>query len=320
MAMYKYLVALLLLSTVACNDKKKSLSGNEPLTFEQFSDAFVKLELPFIATDSNFSGLGDTSTISSDIFRRFVPDTTLQSMIVKDSKISLHPVGKIEAKDEETYLVILVSGKQKKALHLVVFKNKVFSASMPLLVGNKDDVTDKTSIDKKLSIVISKEWYDKNDLKYNRTIYAYNNAGVFTTVLTETNEKRTLNPAAVINPLDTFPKKNKYSGDYVKGKNNILSIRDGRTPNDYLFFIYFVNDGEDACGGNLKGEIKLTSEKAGIYNQGGDPCVIDFTFNKNEVKVKEQGSCGNYRGITCFFDHTFTRKKEAKATTRKSKS
>jgi len=178
-------------------------------------------------------------------------------------------------------------------------------------------VKDKLRFVKKLSIVKDREWYDKYDLKYNLRIYAYNNAGVFTTVLTETNEERSLNPTAVINPLDTFPRKNKYSGDYVKGKNSMLSIRDGRAANEYQFFIHFVNDGEEACGGDLRGELKMNTENTGIFSQSGDPCVIDFTFSRNEVKVKEQGSCGNYRGITCFFDHTFNRKEEAKPASKK---
>ena len=32
----------------------------------------------------------------------------------------------------------------------------------------------------------------------------------------------------VINPIDTFARKNKFSADYVKDKMNIVSIRDER--------------------------------------------------------------------------------------------
>ena len=35
------------------------------------------------------------------------------------------------------------------------------------------------------------------------------------------------------------------------------------------------------------------------------------------VKVKENGSCGNNRGIKCFFNDTYTKKKEAKPASKK---
>jgi hypothetical protein len=53
------------------------------------------------------------------------------------------------------------------------------------------------------------------------------------------------------------------------------------------------------------------------YNQGGDPCVIDFSFEGNNIILKEKGSCGNRRGMQCFFDDTFTKKKEPKVTKKK---
>ena len=54
-----------------------------------------------------------------------------------------------------------------------------------------------------------------------------------------------------------------------------------------------------------------------IYSEGGDPCVIDFYFEGNEVVVKEKGSCGNRRGMNCFFDDTYIKKKEAKTQKKK---
>ena len=61
---------------------------------------------------------------------------------------------------------------------------------MPLLISNDDEIIHSASIDKKLTIVVNDEWTVKNDIYYERTIYAYNNVGIFTTVLTETNEER----------------------------------------------------------------------------------------------------------------------------------
>ena len=64
--------------------------------------------------------------------------------------------------------------------------------------------------------------------------------------------------------------------------------------------------------GELKGEFKLNSPTSGIFSENGDPCIIDFNFNKSSITLKEQGSCGNHRGIKCFFNDSFIKKKEAK--------
>ena len=56
----------------------------------------------------------------------------------------------------------------------------------------------------------------------------------------------------------------------------------------------------------------MKGQNEGIYSQGGDPCIIDFNFEGNEVTLKEKGSCGNRRGMDCFFDDTFTKKRSRK--------
>ncbi|MCY7290748.1 MAG: hypothetical protein LH615_01055, partial [Ferruginibacter sp.] len=83
------------------------------------------------------------------------------------------------------------------------------------------------------------------------------------------------------------------------------------------FFVHFIIEGDKPCGGDLKGEFSLSNTSSGVFNSSGDPCIIDFKFTKNQVNVKEQGSCGNYRGITCFFNDTYTLKKDSKAPVKK---
>ena len=114
----------------------------------------------------------------------------------------------------------------------------------------------------------------------------------------------------VINPIDTLPKKNKFSGDYVQNKKNYISIRDSKKANAYQFFIHFEKN-EGSCTGELKGEFKMKDANTAIFSENGDPCKIDFHFEGTEITLKEQGSCGNHRGIKCFFDDTFVKKKEA---------
>jgi hypothetical protein len=312
--MSKTVIALLCFTILlGCkNDKKKTGSG--PTTVEDFFNGYNKLKLPFTVNEANMRTIADTSTLDYAEFKQFIPDTIFNNPFGADRKFTLHPIGKIE-KEKETYLATYVSSKSRSAVYLSVFNNKKFSVSMPLIVSNTDDINDAASIDKKLSIVISKEWTEKDDLLYNRVIYAYNNVGMFTTILTETNEERSNVEAAILNPLDTFPKKNKYSGDYIKGKKNLLSLRDGKTPTQYMFFIHFQNEGDEEtepCGGELKGQLNMVSEKTGVFSQAGDPCMIDFTFGGNEITTKENNSCGNHRAIKCFFNDTYTRKKEPK--------
>ncbi len=53
----------------------------------------------------------------------------------------------------------------------------------------------------------------------------------------------------LINPIDTFSRKNKYAADYGTGKMNLVSIRDGRKNDQLTFFIHFEKN-NGACTGN----------------------------------------------------------------------
>ena len=307
---------IFIMSMYACKNKKK-LSGDQHAETEQFLEAYNDLKLPFSVSDTSLKNLTDTNTISYSVFTQFIPDSIFNNPFGKDRKLVIHPIGKIEQKGKETYFASLVTGKNRSVVYLSVYDKNKFSTSMPLLVSNDDESLHSASIDKKLTIVVNREWTLKNDIYYHRTIYAYNNVGVFTTVLTETNEERSAE-AAVTNPFDTFPKRYKYSGDYVKGTKNYLFIRDGSNPNEYRFFVHFSSgDEEEPCSGELKGIFKMASDKAGVFTGNGDPCVLDLKFSATEVSVKETGSCGNYRGIKCFFNDTYIKKKEKTALKKK---
>lgn len=308
--------AIILVSLFACKEKKK-LSGNQHIEAAEFFNAYDDLKLPFTVSDTNIKAVADTNTISYAIFTQFISDTIFNNPFGKDRKFVIHPIGKYEEKGKETYFATLVAGKTTSAVYLSVYDKNKFIATMPLVTEDEDEKVTTASIDKKLSISINKEWTIKDDIFYNRMIYAYNNVGIFTTVLSETNEDRRAEKT-VTNPLDTFPKKYKYSGDYVKGNKNLVSVRDGKKPNEYLFFVYFENGNEEEpCGGELRGRMTMVSEKLGVYQGEGDPCKLDFSFAGNKVTVKESGSCGNFRGIKCFFNDTYTKKKEVKATIKK---
>ncbi|HEX8462803.1 MAG TPA: hypothetical protein VF623_15315 [Segetibacter sp.] len=303
---------VILLVLFACKNNK-TLKGDKPVGATQFFDAYEKLKLPFTVTDSTLKEAGDTNTISYTIFTQFISDTIFNKPFGKERKLTIHPVGKFEQKGKESYFVTLVNSKNLSALYLSVYDSNKHMATLPLLATNPGDGTINTAtIDNKLSIILSKDWTVKNDPFYNRTIYAYNNVGIFTTVLTETNDQQK-GSGGILNPLDTFPKLRKYSGDYTKDAKNVVYIRDGNAPDTYLFFVHFDNEKEDdPCDGELRGQLKMNSEKTGVYTGTGDPCVLDFSFKNNQVQVKETGSCGNYRGIRCFFNDTYTKRKRLK--------
>jgi len=295
-----------------CEEKKVSLSGDTPVKMNDFIAGFPELKLPIIIKDTNAKKLSDTTLISYGIFTQFVPDSVLQKDFGKEKKLTIHPIGKHSEKEKETYLLANVSSKNKTVSYLLVFdEQQKFSAAMVMMNSSDNKKFAYTaSLDKKLTINLNKEYYtSENQLMYYRTSYAYNNVGLFTTVLTETNDQTGI-ADVLLNPIDTLPAKNKFSGDYIKDKRNIISLRDGRNANSYVCFIHFEK-GQD-CSGELKGEINMISPTKGQFKENDSPCVIDFNFSNNRVDMKEQGACGNYRGIKCFFNDSYPKKKAAK--------
>jgi hypothetical protein len=122
----------------------------------------------------------------------------------------------------------------------------------------------------------------------------------------------------LINPIDSFPKKNKLSGDYFRDNSSFISVRDGRHPNQLMVFIHFEN--ANGCSGEFKGELLLTSPNYAIYRQGGDPCVLSFRFSPLSITLKEDEGCGSHRGLDCLFQGSFHKKKEKTKTKRKKRS
>lgn len=169
---------------------------------------------------------------------------------------------------------------------------------------------------KSLLFLMSKEklGLDKQ-LQYTRTGWVYSPDASFMVVIHDTNEDENKNNT-IIDPIDTLPRKNKLSGNYIQDKKNFISLRDGKDINHYLFFIHFEKK-EGNCTGELKGAFEMKTANTGIYTTNGDPCIIDFTFDGNTIDVKEKGSCGNHRGIECYFDDSYTKKKEPKLSKKK---
>ena len=300
-----------ILILLGCKEKKIDLSGEAKVKTKDFLAAFPIIQTPYTVADTNLNKISDTLSIGVKAMIQFIPDSVILN-IVDDKKVSIYSIGKI-VKDNESYLLAKFAFKKNGALYCIVFdkKNKFLSYKHFLNTNNADDYVHIVSINREPTFTIGKEKMNEEIqlLQYSRVGWAFNSeSNSFYTVVTETNEDEKKNNT-VLNPIDTLPKKNKLSGNYVKDNKNFISLRDGKNTSNYLFFIHFEKNNGN-CVGELKGELQMKTPTKAVYSENGDVCVIDFTFSGSELVVKEQGSCGNHRGIKCFFNDTFIRKKE----------
>ena len=321
--MPRCLACLLILSLfiVSCGDKKKpSLSGTDEVVASDFIESFQLIKPPYEVIDTSLNRKErDSSLIGNAIFAQFVPDSVLSKVLGKNAKPKIYMGKRIEI-EKETYLFIkAVSGEKKAILVLCFDKENKFKASLPLLVPDANAATIQVSgLDRRFS------FYKNTLLKKpdgstaeGKEVYIYNNeAGQFLLIMTDPLDDRV---QEVINPIDTLARRHKFSGDYIRDKMNIVSIRDDNKTGRLNFFIHFDrNNGE--CTGELKGVASLTAANTAVYRQAGDPCSLQFTFSSSSVTVKELEPCGSHRGVKCSFDQSFPRKKEPKpkASTKKT--
>jgi hypothetical protein len=311
--MRKWLLICIVISLAACKQKKLDLSGSVPVKLKDFMSAFTPITQTFYATDTNITKIADSISIGYSVLTQFIPDTVINKFVKKDKEYSIQPVGIIDKeKAKEKYLLLTFTRNKKTRLVTFVLndKNKFLAAKELLSDKNNDDYLHTISINKEPTFITGKEKMSENRiLKYSHVGWIYSSPNTFIVIMNDGNEDTKKN-AVIINPIDSLSKKNKLSGNYIQNSKNFIAIRDGKNVNEYLFFIHFEKDNGD-CTGELKGKMKMKDASTAQYSEGGDPCVIDFTFNGNEIIVKEKGSCGNRRGMDCFFDDTYVKKKES---------
>lgn len=296
---------------LGCKSKKPSLSGDEPVEVSDFIDFFPEKKLPYqLADTSLLHKEKDSLLISYKVFSQFVPDSVLGKLFGKNVKPKLYPLAK--SKGEETYLFAkAVVGDSRSVIVMGFDKKDKFIAAMPFLKTDQNPATQQVSnMDSRYSI--TKNVVRKNadgSTSEGKDVYVLNSgANSFSLIMTDALDDQ---PTELINPIDTLPRKQKFTADYGSGKLNLVSIRDGRKPDRLSFFIHFEkNNGE--CTGELKGEAIIKSPTTAIYQEGGDPCSLQFTFTSSAISVKEIDGCGARRGLRCSFDGTYARKKEIK--------
>jgi hypothetical protein len=312
--MYKYCFVVLLF-LAACTSNEVVLDSDAAVKPSQFVQAFKVIKDGFEAKDSNVYRFADTQKISLKVLASVVPDSILKQWVAKEPKTVFKPVGRIE-KAGYNYLLLLIQKPKKNGLVTLVFdKNNKLVCYKNLLAANENfdkNYMYAVSINKEPTFYITREKYTSSrELKFTKTGWALSNNN-FIVVVNESNEVINSNEP-IINPIDTLPINNKYSGNYTVNDRNILSVRDGYTPREYKFFLYMEKD-NGKCVGELKGTMVLTDDEHATYTASGDPCVIDFTFNGNSITMKEKGSCGNRRSLDCLFEDTYIKRKLVRKT------
>ena len=315
LSLRKYVVLLTVILLIAgCKHKKKPvLSGEDPVEVNDFIDFFSELKLPFQLEDTSLLKKdNDSSLISYKVFTQFVPDTVINRLFGKGVKPKFYAIGKVTVPKEEVYLFVkTVSGGHETALLACFDKKQNFIAAMPFLKPDEAVNTFQFSgLDKRLSIY--KTIQRKNSdgtTNEGKDVYILNNAAKnFMLIVTDQLDDR---PTELINPIDTLPRKNKFSADYAVGKMNLVSVRDARKNDRIRFFIHFEKSKGD-CIGELKGEAIMKTATMTEYRTGSDPCVLQLLFTPSSVTIKEIEGCGSHRGLHCVFEGTFPKKKEVK--------
>ena len=308
-----YLISLLCLF-LACKEKPVSLKEitDQPIDAASFVAYFPPLKLTYKLADTSLDHKKtDSLSIHPKILHDFIPDSVFTPEFGKKSKLKFFALGSAVDKGKETYLLLKASAGKKKVAYLAVFdKEDSFLCAMPLLkVGFDQQDLSYGALDNKFQITAYREKMDANSLHYKRNIYIYNRAAnVFTLIMTEPNEEII---AQIIDPIDTLAQEQPFSGNYIRDKKNFVTIRDGSHPSEMLFFVHFEKL-EGSCVGELKGTMKIISKNQAKYQEPGNTCALLFTFEKNEVKLKELGGCGAFRDIKCFFDGSFPMKHKPK--------
>ncbi|NLU93226.1 hypothetical protein [Chitinophaga sp. Ak27] len=310
--MKRILLLLLAIGVLAaCKSKKKTGRGDEPMTFEDFQALFTPGTLPYKLTPDTLQlKLADSLALDTAAMH-FLPDTLGKGDFGKREQVDYFPLQRIPG-GVVNYMVVRGDGRSQSVGYLCFFdkKGKYLSRIRVANTGSADGTTSSLLIDNKNVIKISSEKrLDGNRSALKEDFYMVDAKG--TTTLIMTNSNGPANAGQIFNPIDTLPRKHKFSGDYTAGDMSIVSIRDGEDNKTFQFFITFSKD-NGACKGELSGKGNYLAGNRGEYKDKESSCGISFQFSAGRVNIREIGGCGAYRGIKCFFEGGFVKKAEKK--------
>lgn len=295
---------------ISCVDKTKDVNTDEDIDSADFIASFQDKELPVMFNQVVLAKKeSDSFFIKTKTVLKFVPDSIFKDAFGKTSGVQFYRKGKYIAETKETYLFLLAERKGEKYTYVLCFDEELhFSAAMELAHKSSEGETSlEGGIDKKLTVIKTRSRQSKDGKNiFNKSAYVYNTEGLFTLILTESNEP--VEEKNIYNPIDTFSTKEPLSGDYVLDKKNFVSIRDGGKPSKLLFFLT-ISKKSGSCEGSLRGDMVQVKPRVFHYSKADDHCAIEFDFSKNSLQVKELEACGNHRGIRCSFNGSFKKSK-----------
>lgn len=296
-------IPLFLLFLLSCSSTTKDINKDEDIETPDFINAFPEKTLPIQFQQKDLAQKeSDSFYTKSKVVSQFIPDSIFKTL-GKTKDIKFYRKGRYKAEDtEETYLFLTAEKKGRKTVYILCFdKENVFKAAMPLVEKSADNhISTDGMLDKKLTVIKQRNSTSGNgQAYYNKSAYVYNTEGLFTLILTESNEP--VVEKTVYNPIDTLPRKDPLSGDYKIDKKNFVSIRDGGKPGKLLFFVNIEKSGNN-CEGSLRGDMVQVKPKVFHYNKADDHCILEFSFTGKTLQVKELEACGNHRGVRCSFD------------------
>ncbi len=313
---YIILAAGLLFS---CKSKKKMLSVEEATSMMEFVESFNDLQLSYLLTDDALRRKSnDSSLVSMTNYKKFLPDSIFHKEYSKSKHLKIYALGKVSVKDNETYLFLKTDNGVKQCAYLLVLDKKLDFKVAMLFVKTDEDPNTRFSgaMDRKYNITLSKQRKTGGEEFYTNSNYYYADGNEFMLSAIDTNEK----PAKeeLLNPIDTLPRKMKYSADYQQDKKNMISVRDGRNEKERIVFVT-LSKNNGACEGEIKGTMLKTGENVFRFSAPGDPCKVDISFSNTTATINEVTGCGNHRGMDCLYKGTYIRKKEPKPKAAESK-
>ena len=289
------------------------MTGDELSDVKDFIEFFPLPVKSAQFSDSIFSKKEkDSSAIGYKTLIKFIPDSVLNKVFGKGLKPKSFPLGRMQDGNKTRYLFAKTIAGDNRSLLLYCFdKNDKFVAAANILKPDQSVSTmQAVAVDRNFNI--SKNITRKNadgSQSDGREVYVLNEeAHAFMLILTDQLDDRA---SELVNPIDTLPRKQKIAGDYYGGTKNLVSVRDSKKTDRFVFFIHFEKSNSE-CNGDLKGEAVMTGKNTAEYRAGGDPCVMRFIFSGSSVSVKEVEGCAAHRGLRCSFDGSYARKKLSK--------
>jgi hypothetical protein len=314
----RFLAMLFISLLFSCKEEKKRSLADADLTLKEFIELSPVLNLPYTVYDSSLlKKEKDSLIINQTLFQSFIPDSVFKKYYPVTKNLKLYILGRCSDGQNGHYVFVKSAVDKKRFVHLFNFnETNIYTGSTKLLDNQTaSKVSRYVRMDGRNNIsFVNEQRTATGEFWTDETIYYMDASGNM--VLAMTNSTEDLSDELMGNPIDTLPRKHKFSADYSSDKKNLISIRDGNTPKSFLFFIHF-NKQNGECTGEVKGEGEFTDNNKGVFRDKSSTCEIQFTFSNGKVSIKEINGCGSYRDITCFFEGSYLKKREIQKSKKK---